>query len=140
MYDCTVRPYLYSQQEESRFFQKAVLRIFKIALRLRGRHVFMRQSLEIFNVLDTLTLKFLFFWKTKTWKLQKNWSTVCSWKYYDWKRNIFIKKYPIRRSMTRQIEWVVQNRPITRNIVLPVTTLFFWKFCFSMRTCDIELI
>ena len=29
-----------SQQKEHRFFQKAVLGIFKIALRLRDRHVF----------------------------------------------------------------------------------------------------
>ena len=71
MYDCTVRLYLYSQQEESRFFQKAVLRIFKIALRLRGWHVFMRQSLEIFNVLDTLTLKYFFFEKRKLGNFKK---------------------------------------------------------------------
>ena len=36
-----------------------------MALRLRDRHVFMRQSVEILNVLNTLTLKQIF-WKTKT--------------------------------------------------------------------------
>ena len=40
-------------------------RIFKIALRLRGRHVFMWQSVKILNVFNTLTLKQIF-WKTKT--------------------------------------------------------------------------
>ena len=40
------------------------LGIFKIALRLRDRHVFRRQSLEILNVFDNLILNF--FWKTKT--------------------------------------------------------------------------
>ena len=30
--------------------------------------------------------------------------------------------------MLREIEWRVQNGPITKNIVLPVWTLFFWKF------------
>ena len=30
--------------------------------------------------------------------------------------------------MLWQIEWSVQNGPVTKNRVLPVTTLFFWKF------------
>ena len=42
-----------------------MLGIFKIALRLRGWHVFMSQSVEILNVFNTLTLKQIF-WKTKT--------------------------------------------------------------------------
>ena len=42
--------------------------------------------------------------------------------------------------MLRQIEWRVQNGPITKNGVLPVTTLLFWKFCFSFRTSYKELI
>ena len=40
--------------------------------------------------------------------------------------------------MLRQIEWWVQNGPITKNGVLPVTT--FWKFCFSLRTSYKEFI
>ena len=39
--------------------------IFKIALRLRDQHVFMLQSVEILNLVNTLTLKQIF-WKTKT--------------------------------------------------------------------------
>ena len=35
--------------------------------------------------------------------------------------------------MLRQIEWGVQNGPITKNAVLPVTTKFFRKFNFSVR-------
>ena len=42
--------------------------------------------------------------------------------------------------MLRQIEWWVQNGPITKNGVLPVATLFFWKFCFSLRTSYKEFI
>ena len=42
--------------------------------------------------------------------------------------------------MLRQIEWWVQNEPITKNGVLPVTTLYFWKFCFSLRTSYKEMI
>ena len=42
-----------------------MLGIFKIPLRLRDRHVFVWQSLDILNVFNTLTLKHIF-WKTKT--------------------------------------------------------------------------
>ena len=42
--------------------------------------------------------------------------------------------------MLRQIAWGVQNRPITKNGVLPVTTFLFRKFCFSLGTLYIELI
>ena len=42
--------------------------------------------------------------------------------------------------MLRQIEWWVQNASITKNGVLPVTALFFRKFCFSLRTSYKELI
>ena len=41
------------------------LGIFKIALRLRDRHVFMWQSVKVSNVFNTLILKQIF-WKTKT--------------------------------------------------------------------------
>ena len=36
--------------------------------------------------------------------------------------------------MLREIERGVQNGSITKNGVLPVVALFFWKFCFSIRT------
>ena len=42
--------------------------------------------------------------------------------------------------MLRQIEWWVQDGPITKNGVLPATTLLFWKVCFSLRTSNKELI
>ena len=42
--------------------------------------------------------------------------------------------------MLRQIEWGVQNGPITKNTIFPVSTLFFWKFSFSIRTCYKKLI
>ena len=45
--------------------QPTVLGIFKIALRLRDRHVFMWQSVKVSNVLNTLTLKQIFA-KTKS--------------------------------------------------------------------------
>ena len=42
-----------------------VLGIFKIALRLRDRHVLMSQSVKVLNVFNTLT-SIQIFWKTKT--------------------------------------------------------------------------
>ena len=41
--------------------------------------------------------------------------------------------------MLRQIEWGIQNGPVTNNGVSPVTTLFFRKFCFRLRTSNKEL-
>ena len=33
--------------------------------------------------------------------------------------------------MLKQIEWGVENGPVTKTEVLPVITLFFQKFCFK---------
>ena len=49
-------------------------------------------------------------------------------------------KLPFQKPILRQIEWWVQNGTITENGDLPVTTLFFWKFCFSVRTSSKVLI
>ena len=46
-------------------YHSPVPRIFKIILRLRGRHVFMWQSVKVLNVFNILTL-IQTFWKTKT--------------------------------------------------------------------------
>ena len=42
--------------------------------------------------------------------------------------------------MLSQIKQWLRNGPITKNGVLPVTTLFFWKYCLSLRTSYTELI
>ena len=42
--------------------------------------------------------------------------------------------------MLRQVEWGVQSGAITKNGVLPVTNLFFRKFCFVIRPSYKELI
>ena len=44
------------------------------------------------------------------------------------------------KPMLRQIEWGLQNGPVTMNGVLSVTTLFCRKFYFSLRTPCKELI
>ena len=64
---------------------------------------------------------------------QKTGASLFSWKHLDWKRIISIQNCQIKR-MLRQIEWWVQNGPITKKGVLPVTTLLFSKFCFNLKT------
>ena len=108
-----------------------VLGIFKIALRLRDRHLFMWQSVEILNVFNTLTLRQIF-WKTKTF-FQKN-RVPFLVESTRLKTHHFHTKLTNQKPMLRQIEWWVQNIPFTKNEVLPVTTSLFWKFCFSLRT------
>ena len=49
------------------------------------------------------------------------------------KTHHFHSKLFYQKPMLRQIEWRPQNGPITRSGVLPVTTLFFWKICFSLE-------
>ena len=46
----------------------------------------------------------------------------------------FPYKLPYQKSMLRQTKWWLQNGPIKKNEVLPITSLYFWKFCFSLRT------
>ena len=55
------------------------------------------------------------------------------------KTHHFHTKLRCQKSILRQIEWWAQNGPTTKN-VLPVTALFFRKFCFSLRTSYKELI
>ena len=52
----------------------------------------------------------------------------------------FDKKPSCEKSILRQIEWGIQHGPITKNGVLPVTTLSFWKIFFSLWNPYKELI
>ena len=52
----------------------------------------------------------------------------------------FHTKLPYQKLMLRQIEWGVQNGPITMNGVLPAITSFFRKFYFSLKTSYKEFI
>ena len=70
----------------------------------------------------------------------KNWSTVFWFKAQRLKTHHLHTKLPYQKSILRQIEWRLQNEPITKNGFLPVTDLFISKFCFSLRTSYKELI
>ena len=47
------------------------------------------------------------------------------------KKQHFHTKLPSQKPMLSQIEWGLQDAPITKNGVLPVTTLIFRNFCLS---------
>ena len=112
-----------------------VLGIFEIALRLRYRHVFMWHSLEILNVFNTSTLKQIF-WKTQTLfeKLECGFLAEITWM----KTQNFHTNLHCQMPMLRHIEWGVQNEPITKNRVLPLTTLFLQKFYFFQPNVHIH--
>ena len=97
----------------------------------------MWQPLEILNDFNTLTFKQIV-WKAKTFF--KNLSYRFLVESTKIESTSFPYKTDISEANVRQIEWWVQNGTITKNGVLPVTTLVFWKFWFSLRTSCKELI
>ena len=103
---------------------------------MRDRHVFMWESVKVSNVFSTLKQ---IFWKTKTFvkKLEYHFLVEAT--------KIENTSFPFKTALPeanaiRQIEWRLQNRPITKSGVLPVTAFFFWKICSSFRTSQTELI
>ena len=91
----------------------------------------MWQSVEILNVFSTLTLKQIFR-KTKTFFKKLEYRFLV--KSTKIENASFLYKTANQKLMLRQMEWWVQSGPTTKNGVLPVTTLFFRKCCFSLRT------
>ena len=102
----------------------------------------MWQSANILKVFNSLTLKRIF-WKTKTlFKKLEHCFFVESTKIENasFSYKTAISEAVKTNHMLRQIKWWPQNGSITKNLVLPVTNLFFWKFCFSLKTSYKELI
>ena len=77
--------------------------------------------MEISNVFNTLTLKQIF-WKTKTFFKELGYRFLAESTKIE--KEHFYTNLPNQKPMLRQIEWEVQNGPIKKNGVLPVTTLF----------------
>ena len=75
------------------------------------------------------------FWKTKTFSKKRGYRFSLRLKTHH-----FHTKLTYQKPMLRQIEWWEQSGPITKNGVLPVTTLTFWKCYFSLKTSYKELI
>ena len=105
--------------------------IFKITLPLEDRYVFMSQLVQTLNVFNTLTLKQIF-WETKTFLKKLGFRFLVEStkiEMYHFHTNLLYQK-----TILRQTKWLVQTAPIMKNGVLLVTTLLFWRFCFSLRT------
>ena len=45
----------------------------------------------------------------------------------------FHTKLPCQKLILRQTEWAVQNGPVMKNEILPLSFLVLGKFCFSLR-------
>ena len=55
-------------------------------------------------------------------------------------RNQQVEEYKHTHTHTHTHTHARTNRPIPKSKVLLVTTLFFWKICFSLKTSDKKLI
>ena len=91
----------------------------------------MWQSVKILNVLITLTLKQMF-WKTKTFFKKMEYGFLVE------STGIENVSFPYKIVMSEAN--VKTNRMVNIKLVLPVTTLVFWKCCFSLRTSYKKLI
>ena len=109
--------------------KKKVLGILKIALCLRDRHVFMWQLMKNLNLRKfwkfVLTLKRIF-WRVKTLV------TKPEYRFLD--ESTFQYKTALSEPIVKRNRIGVQYEPITKNVVFPITALFFLKFYFSLRT------
>ena len=99
--------------------------------------MFIWQSVKILNIFNTLTLKQIL-WKMKTFfkKLEYRFLVESS----KIGNASLPYKTAISEATVKTNRMVSKRWPITKNGVLLVTTLFFWKFYVSLRTSYKELI
>ena len=97
----------------------------------------MWQSLKISNVFNTLTLKQIF-WKTKTFfrKLEYRFLFESN----NTENTSFPYKTAISEANVKKNKMVIAKWTYQKERSFAVTTLFFWKFCSSLRAFYIELI
>ena len=106
----------------------------------------MWQSVEILNASNTLTLKQIF-WETKTFFKKREYhflventknirelSSIIFLKALILKMHHFHTKPPYQKLNVKTNRMVSTKWIYHKNVVLPVTSLFFWTFCFSLRT------
>ena len=96
------------------------LGIFQIALRLSDRHVFMWQSLEVYNVFSHLTLKQIF-WKTQIpFKKREN--------RFEVENAIFQYKTNVETNRMGSTKWIYhKERSFTSSYFIFSTILFKFK-------------
>ena len=99
---------------------------------LRDWHIFTWQSLDISNVFNNVTLKQIF-WKAKTF-----------FKELEYRFLVEITKIEnamfLHKTAFSEANIKTNRMGSTKNRVLPVTALFFWKLCISIRTSYKRLI
>ena len=117
-------------------WHKTIQGIFKIAFRLRDRHIFMWQSVEILKVFNTLTIKQIF-WKTKSFFKKLEYCFLiestkienASFPYKTATPEANVKTNKIRRTKcTYHKKWSFASN-----------YFIFWKFCFCLKTSYEEL-
>ena len=89
----------------------------------------MWQSRKILNVSNTSTLNQILL---KLKSFSKSWSNVFQLKVLRLK-TYFDRKLPCQNPVLRQLEWGMQNGPITKNWFLPSKYFLFRKFCFTLK-------
>ena len=102
-----------------------VLRIFKIS------PSFERLACFYVTVSESKFLKQIF-WKTKNFFKKLEYSFLIETNEIE--NASFPFKTALPETILRQIEWQLQNGPITKGGVLPVSLLFFGENFFSFRT------
>ena len=92
---------------------------------MRDRYVFMGQSVKVSNVFNTLALRQIF-WKTNTFfrKLEHRFLV----KTMKIENTSFSSKTALAEANVKTNRRRLQNGPITKSGVLPVSTLFFRTF------------
>ena len=87
--------------------------------------------MKVLNVSNALTL-IQIFWKTKTFFKKLEYRFLVETTKIE--NTSFPFKTALSEANVKITEWRLQNEPITKSGVLPVTALFFWKICVSFRT------
>ena len=85
------------------------------------------------NIFNTVNLKQII-WKTKMF------FKMLEYPFLVESTKIENASVPYKKPMLRQIAWWVKVGSITKNRVLPITTLIFWKYYFSLGTFYKKLI
>ena len=119
--------------------------IYRLTLRLfygcstlhKGELCFTQFSTNIFNIFNTSTLK-LVFSKTKTFFKKLDYCFLVHSTKIETAASPY--KTTLSKANGKTNRMGCTNGPITKSVVLTVTTLFFWKFCFSSRTSYKKLI
>ena len=102
-----------------------MLGIFKIALRLREQHAFLWQSLKIFERFQYFNFETNFL-KTETFFKKLEYCFLA-----EITKTENYTKLPCQKLIL--IEWGLQNGPITKKGVLPVTHFSVWKTLFQLK-------